>query len=102
MTSWLSLLICHCEERSNLNCLHTNPPRGPKTASLFRFARNNRDFTLPRTWYSTILDCFTKEVRNDSIVGRIAYFNPAHYVSEAPIPDLAYIRMITDAWSEKF
>ncbi len=68
MTTWLSLLICHCEERSNLNCLHTNTLRGPKTASLFRFARNNRDFTLPRTWYSTILDCFTKEVRNDNLV----------------------------------
>ena len=48
MTSWLSLLICHCEERSNLNCLHTNTHKCPKTASLFRFARNNRDFTLPR------------------------------------------------------
>gem|GEM_PF-7074075 len=70
MTSWLSLLICHCEERSNLNCLHTNTHKCPETASLFRFARNNRDFTLPRTWYSTILDCFTKEVRNDNLNDR--------------------------------
>jgi len=33
---------CHCEERSNLNCLHLSSARDSHRTSLFRFARDKR------------------------------------------------------------
>jgi hypothetical protein len=36
-------------------------------------------------WYASSLDCFTTEVRNDNVVGRITGFNPGYPGSSRPV-----------------
>jgi len=51
--------FCHCEERSNLNCLHSTMWEVHKHFVNFIHDPVNSKLGLARS-----LDCFTKEVRN--------------------------------------
>jgi len=61
----LSKFSCHCEERSNLRCLHKGYFAVHKLFAYSALQRIAFDFIPQTVWFAKSLDCFTKEVRND-------------------------------------